>query len=106
MKDEHLLNISIKIAITLTRLLETSKTSLSRAINKEEIADSYNKIALNSGLRKATVSDVFNAKSDPLSSTLMLIIKGMGYTLEEYAQIYDAIKEDEIKEFEKRKKRS
>ena len=104
MKEDLLPHIPIKIAITLAKLLEASKQSPPTIIHNEEVADSYNKIALNAGVRKATVSDSFNAKSDIQSSTLILIIKGMGYKLEDFAKLYDSIEDKEVQEFEKTKR--
>jgi predicted transcriptional regulator len=104
MKDEDLDNIPIKIAIALGRLLERNKALQPNANNKIEYADSYNKICLNSGLRKATVSDVFNARSSNVrASTLILVLKGMNYNLEEFAKIYDMLTLDDIKVFLKGK---
>lgn len=103
MKDELENIIPIKIAISLTRLLAENKTLSPTSSNTKEIANSYNKICLNSGLRKATVSDIFNAKSiNARASTLILIIEGMGYKFEDFAKIYDMVNFRDIKEFSKR----
>ena len=104
MKDETVYNIPIKIAIALSRLLEKNK-ALQTDTNKEsKNADSYNKICLNSGLRKATVSDIFNAKSTNVrASTLILVLNGMNYRLQDFAIIYDSLNKADIELFLKQK---
>ena len=101
MKEELIPDIKIKIAISLNRLLDTTKNFRPNNNNEEEIAKSYNKIALASFLRKATVSDIFNAKSKttPACGSLFLIIEAMGYTLSDFAKIYDSVTTLDIKDF-------
>jgi GH24 family phage-related lysozyme (muramidase) len=104
MKDEAANNIPIKIAIALSRLLEKNKALQTDTNKVSEIADSYNKICLNSGLRKATVSDIFNAKSTNVrASTLVLVLNGMNYRLQDFAIIYDSLNKADIELFLKQK---
>lgn len=88
--------IRIKIAISLRRLLENGKKILQ---SDDDIAQSYNQIAIITGLRKGTVSDTFNAKSTPGSGTLILIIESMGFDLRDFSKLYCSIKDNEIKNF-------
>ncbi|MGB3343978.1 MAG: hypothetical protein WBA61_08710 [Aequorivita sp.] len=106
MKQELMSDINAKIAISLNKLLEASRSLRPSRNNEEDIANSYNKIALNADIRKATVSDTFNGKSVPTTVTLILIVEGMGYKLSDFALIYESIKEIEIKEFQKSKKQN
>ncbi len=99
MKKELIQCIRIKIAISLNELLVTSKDFSRRNVEVDEIAQSYNQIALNADVRKATVSDTFNAKSIPNTTTLILIIEAMGYSLNDFAKIYDLISDADIKKF-------
>lgn len=99
-------DINAKIAISLNKLLDASRSLRPSRNNEEDIANSYNKIALNADIRKATVSDTFNGKSVPTTVTLILIVEGMGYKLSDFALIYESIKEIEIKEFKKSKKQN
>ncbi|RFN60338.1 hypothetical protein [Marixanthomonas ophiurae] len=101
MQNEFREKSSIKIAVALNLLLIERKTKLSNKLKLEEIANSYNEIALNADIRKATVSDTFNAKTIPSSLTLLQIIEGMGSNLSDFAKIYDSITDKEIKAFEK-----
>lgn len=104
MKDESLYNIPIKIAIALSRLLEKNKALKLDTKIKVENADSYNKICLNSGLRKATVSDIFNAKSTNVrATTLVLVIEGMNYKFKDFAVIYDSLNNADVDLFLKKK---
>ena len=92
-------NIQAKIAITLNRLLVLSQKLSPEEREKKQIASSYNKIAIQADIRKATVSDTFNAKSVPELSTLIAIIEAMGFTLTDFSKIYDTITENEIRVF-------
>lgn len=93
--EEH---IKIKIAISLNKLLQSNE-KLRKLENEDSMARSYGKIALSADIRKATVSDTFNAKSTPSSLTLILIIEAMGFSLLDFANIYGSIKESEILSF-------
>ena len=102
MKKELIRHINIKIAISLRRLSAKS-TKLQQFKNiKSEIAFSYNNLALEADIRKATVSDLFNAKSKlgPNYTTVISIIEAMGYKMIDFALIYDSVTKDDIKRFE------
>ncbi|MCF8716490.1 hypothetical protein JM658_16835 [Joostella atrarenae] len=94
-------NIKIRIAISLKTLLQKSK--LLTKEQKDFVGDSHNTIALNAGIRKATVTDIFNAKSSPNSTTLILIVEAMGHKLSDFSKIYDSLKDSEIHDFRKAK---
>ncbi|OXA93135.1 hypothetical protein [Flavobacterium hercynium] len=87
-------NIKLKIAFSLRKLLAT--------IEEHPVAQSYNKIAVTAYMRKATVSDIFNAKSIPNSLTLFLIIEAMGFSLIDFAKVYDSIQNSDLLEFKKK----
>ena len=91
--------IKIKIAISLNTLLSRNKKLYNSNKNNKDIIKSYNDIALAADLRKATVSDVFNAKVIPEIPTLFQIIKGMGYTLIDFSKIYSSIGDFDIANF-------
>ncbi|WP_142784070.1 hypothetical protein [Changchengzhania lutea] len=103
MKKDSISYINIKISISLIRLLELSKKFKPYKNTKEEIAISYNEIALEADIRKATVSDTFNAKSKsgPNYTTVILIIESMGFKLVDFAKIYDSLTEIDIENFKK-----
>lgn len=93
----------IKIAISLNTLIEKSKLYTQTVGKDDSIGDSYNKIALIAEIRKATVTNVFNAKSSPNSTTLIFIIEAMGFKLSDFSKIYDSISEEDIYRFKKKK---
>ena len=104
MKKESIQHIRFKIAISLNELLITSKDFRQEDGKVDEIAKSYNEIALSADVRKATVSDTFNAKSVPSTTTLIFIIEAMGYTLNDFAKIYDSVTDTDINKFKALKK--
>lgn len=93
--------MDIKIAISLNKLLVASRIYKQIDNKLDQIATSYNKIALYADIRKATVSDTFNSNSIPKTTTLILIVEAMGYKLYDFAKIYDSITNGEILEFRK-----
>lgn len=91
-------HIKIKIAISLKTLLENNKSNL--LTDRADIATSYNEIALRADLRKATVSDIFNAKSMPSAGTLILILEAMQIQLVDFSKVYDSVTERDIQKFD------
>lgn len=98
MKSEEQTNIKFKIAISLNQLLSRNKGSIEER-NLPNFIKSYNKIALTADLRKATVSDIFNAKSNCQITSLVPIIEAMGYNLSDFAEVYDNVTESQVKKF-------
>ena len=92
-------NIKIKIAISLNKLLNDSKNAASGNKTGVELNISYSEIADISDIRKATVSDIFNAKKSANTFTLFRIVKAMGYKLYDFSIKYDKISDQEIKNF-------
>lgn len=102
MEEKAIDHIILKTALALNKLLLKSK--LYKDLNFDDatkFAKSYGKISTNSDLRKATVSDNFNAKSNVRFATLISIVEGMGFTLSEFAKIYDSIEKAEMDQFAK-----
>ncbi len=96
-------NIKTKIAISLRILLEKSKINTQTKGKYDYIGDSYNTIALNAEIRKATVTNIFNANSSPNSGTLILIIEAMGFKLSDFSKIYDSLTDRDIQKFKNKK---
>ncbi|WP_116789515.1 helix-turn-helix transcriptional regulator [Flavobacterium psychrotrophum] len=92
--EEH---IKIKIAVTLQYLLEKKKKIEKVDGKHDDDVSSYNKIANIADIRKATVSNIFNAKTTPASSTLVSIIEAMGFKLSDFAKIFDSLQEGDLK---------
>lgn len=99
MKENSTEHIKIKTAISLKKLLTSIQNNPQVKNADNSIVKSYNDIALNADIRKATVSNTFNANSIADSTTLILIIEAMGFSLTDFAKIYDSIKESEILAF-------
>ena len=101
MKNEDREKIKLKIATTLNILLNKKKEKTNNGLNKEDIVNSYNEIALIADIRKATVSDTFNANTIPSSITLIEIIKAMGFGIQDFGNIYDSLTNNDLKKFTK-----
>lgn len=92
-------NIKIKIAISLNKLAEFSKKKMQGHSDMKKLNTSYSEIADSSNIRKATVSDIFNAKKSANSFTLFSIIRAMGYQITDFGNQYDKITDEEIINF-------
>lgn len=87
--------IKIKVAISLKKLLTDNDSS------GNTTANSYGKVSNNAEIRKATVTNTLNAKSLPDTRTLIIIIEAMGYSLSDFAKVYESVDDAEINIFEK-----
>lgn len=96
-------NIKIKIAISLNALANYTKENLQNNTSGKKPHISYSEIADSCNMRKATVSDIFNANKTANSFTLFSIIKAMGYELIDFAKVYDRITNRDIINFKTKK---
>lgn len=96
--------IQCKVAITLRKLLAKIKECETSTENKSDVINSYQKIANNTNfnLRKATVTAAFSGKTKSAMTTVISIVISMGYTMGEFAIVYDSISNEEILESMKR----
>lgn len=99
MEKELVDKIKIKTAVSLNTLLNRVKNSPDK---KSEIAKSQGQIASHAVIRKATVTKIFNAKTNPGTATLILIIEAMGLTITDFAEIYESFKTSDFQELEKK----
>ncbi|PZD76447.1 hypothetical protein [Mesonia sp. K7] len=90
--------IKYRVAITLNILLEKNKLLK----GKGKPPSSYNQIALDAHVRKATVSNTFNAKTAPNVTTLIMIIEAMQYGLKDFSEIYNSISDNDLKKYRKK----
>lgn len=95
--------IKIKTAIVLTGMLNEAKkkgSSHSRiANNPDHIINSIGKIALETGLRKNTVSDLLNGKKTTKLTTLLSILIALDKTLIDFGKHFEKITDSDIQKF-------
>lgn len=93
--------IIIKTAITLRKMLSNNKSSSAKSDGSIDIVNSYDKIAANSNseLTKATVNGAFSGKKRSTMATIVLIVESMGYTMIDFAEIYDKLSERDVNKF-------
>ncbi|MFD2938476.1 hypothetical protein [Flavobacterium sp.] len=94
-------NIKLKTALSLRRLLESNKNYPHNENDVDVIVKSYGKVSDEVDIRKATVSNILNAKSVAKSTTLILILEAMGFSLNDFAKTYYSISESDIVAFKK-----
>lgn len=95
--------IKIQIAISLRTLLQYNKEYARKKEKYVEIIDSYEKIALNADIRKATVTSAFNGSTRTAMTTVIIIIEAMGFTLNDFSKIYSEIDSKQISDFRARR---
>ncbi|MGG7468738.1 hypothetical protein ACVVIH_07295 [Chryseobacterium arthrosphaerae] len=91
----------LKVAITLRRLLSRNKSYIDVNTEKDDLVNSYEKIAANSSadIRKATVTNAFSGAKKSTMVTIILIVESMGFNMKDFADQYDKIAQTDIEEF-------
>ena len=106
MVDSQDSSVIIRSAIALTKILEEAKakgSSHSRiANNPDHIINSIGKIALETGLRKNTVSDIFNGKKATKITTLVLILDALNKTIVDFGKYFEKVTDSDIQKFKER----
>lgn len=107
MVDPQEIKVVLKTAVALSKMLDEAKSkgsSHSRiANNPDHLINSIGKIALETGLRKNTVSDIINAKKATKITTLVLILSALGRTLIDFGKYFEKITDSDIQKFKEQK---
>ena len=92
--------IQLRFGLTLKLILDENK---SKATDnpKKDIIDSYGKLEISSGLRKATLIDFVSGKSNPSGTTIAAILDALEITLTDFGKQYDRITENDVLEYKK-----
>ncbi len=102
--------IIIKTSIVLSSMLDEAKkkgSSHSRiANNPNHVINSIGKIALETGLRKNTVSDLVNGKKATKLTTLLSVLTALDKSLIDFAKHFDKITDSDIQKFKELKTKS
>jgi transcriptional regulator with XRE-family HTH domain len=95
--------IITKTAIVLNSMLDEAKkkgSSHSRISNNpNHIINSIGKIALETGLRKNTVSDLLNGKKGTKLTTLIPILMALDKTIADFGKLFEKITDSDIQSF-------
>jgi len=95
----------LKFGLAFSKLLEKNK-KIKIANDKKGVKDinlnhSLGTISSETGLRIATLSNIFSGKSNPKALTIDQILKALGKNLIDFARCYDKITDRDILEFKK-----
>ena len=97
--------IQLKYALAFKKLLDENKAKKleNKAVDIKDhnLVDSLGKLSSATGLRVATLSDVFTGKSNPEAVTIDLIIEGLGKTFSQFGFYYDHLDEKKVLEYRK-----
>lgn len=103
MLDNLEIQALLKTAIVLNKFLKEVKekgSSHSRiGNNKDYLINSFGKIALETGLKIHTVSDMFRAKRSARIPTLVLVVESLGKSMADFGKAYDKITDSDIQKF-------
>jgi len=93
--------IMLKVAIALRLLIRRNKTYVDVNAEKDDLVNSYEKIAANSSadIRKATVTNAFSGNKKSTIVTVILIVESMGFKMKDFADQFDKITEKDIQDF-------
>jgi len=92
--------VKFKYALALKRLQEKNK-KLKKQNDKKGIQDikldiSYGDISSSTGLRVATISDIFNGNSEIKAYTLYLILNSLGFSFKQFGDAFDKLTHEEV----------
>ncbi len=103
MDDTQETLVLIRTAVVLTKFLDEAKgkgSSHARISNNPDYEiNSFGKIALEAGIRKHTVADVFNAKRSARIPTLAIILEALNKTMADFGKAYDRVTDSDIQKF-------
>ncbi len=92
-----------KVAYALNKLLQKNKRTYERnrklGIEDMLLDHSFDRIASRTGLRIATISEIFNGKVDPKFSTVSLILQSLGVNYSGFGKLMDSVSEAEAKAY-------
>ena len=106
MEEKERKYAQLKVAMVLTRLLEENKMLADR--NKKDhykdltLVHSQLQISVETGLRPATLTSIFNGESNPTMASVIQILRTLKKTVVEFGNLYDNISESEIEQFQQR----
>jgi len=95
--------IKYKYACALNILLAKNKKKNEKnkkaGVEDNTLDHSYDDISSSTGLRTATISDIFNGISEAKIYTIDLILKSLGVTYKKFGEILDKLTEKDILQF-------
>ncbi|SEI39633.1 Helix-turn-helix [Dyadobacter koreensis] len=104
MEEKERKYAQLRVAMVLTRLLEENKI-LADTNKKDHYKDltlihSQLQISVETGLRPATLTSIFNGDSNPTITSVIQILTALKKTFVEFGNLYENIPESEIQKFQ------
>ncbi len=100
-KDEKL--IRLKIGIVFSKLLQEVKEDmrLAKSCGKStrHFNTSFGKLSSDTGLRAATLTEIFLGKSNPKATSIVLVLNSLGKSLEQFGQYFEMLSDNEVQDF-------
>ena len=97
--------IRLKCAFVLNQLLEKNKAqhsiNLSEGIDDLQLVHNLAQLSSSTGLRPATVSNMFNGDSAPSLTSLIHVLEILGFSIVEFGEAYSHVSVSEINKFQK-----
>lgn len=98
-KSKEDLEIQMKYAIAFRKLMNEHRKKWIEGDSGPSVLNSYDKLCLETELRKATLLDIFWGKSNPSSITVSKIITSLGKTHKEFGALFDGVTEEDLTNF-------
>ena len=87
-----------KFGLALKKIMDQSKENHpNKKINED--ASSFRKMERASGIRHASIIQIVNGQKNASWSTIDAILEGLEMTLAQFASYYDAISEEEVRNY-------
>lgn len=85
--------LKLRYALALRKLMQENELIKEKSQPKKDslIIASLGQLSSSTGLRRATLSAIFNGDSNPSVQTVYLILEALGKTLTQFASYFDAI---------------
>jgi transcriptional regulator with XRE-family HTH domain len=95
--------VQLKYGLAFKKLLEENKgkklTNKSAGLIDHKLVSSLGQLSSATGLRKATISEVFAGKTNPEGTTIDAILEGLGKTFTQFSYYYDGITTEELQSY-------
>ncbi len=94
--------IRLKFGIVFSMFLEEAKSKKEAVQDKKSLKGlntSFGELSSHTGLRAATLTDIFSGRSNPKATSVILILESFGKSFEEFGKYFDNISNEDIKKF-------
>ena len=97
--------ILLRFGLSFKKLLDENKAekqfNTDKGIKDHKLVYTLGQLSSTTGLRKATLSNIFSGSSNPEGTTILLILEGINKSLSKFAILYENITQEELLAYSK-----